>query len=406
MPRRQPPTSPPSRRQGCAGPPSTPAELRSRRGSPRSMDAARTPWPCTATPIGASGTPGCRSTRASRRSRWRRCSTRGPGGAGSRRRGSRRPRRTRRPAVRRPARCRKGALRRPCRGSCCASRHGVRGASTYELDELIATKLRALHQRRKGRDLFDLWWADQQANPDPGRMVALLREYQAAAGRPMIRASEMRANLAAKRTPGFIERCGHSCDPASPTTRRRLSSGQRRRSSRCCPERRSTIARRAASVLLEPLFERPQVEPPAASALPAGPGTRARQGRRSREVRGVRRVQRQVVAMAVAAIIASNDGQPACARTSGTQPRPGRRRARPGHRMGSGRSRPRLLYLCESPRPLDVVGSHKGPDRQLGEGDGRDHRDVRQQGRIPHSVQARTALVSRRPSGSLTVTGR
>jgi len=29
---------------------------------------------------------------------------------------------------------------------------------TYELEELIATKLRALYQRRKGRDLFDLWY--------------------------------------------------------------------------------------------------------------------------------------------------------------------------------------------------------------------------------------------------------
>jgi predicted nucleotidyltransferase component of viral defense system len=29
---------------------------------------------------------------------------------------------------------------------------------TYQLDELIATKLRALYQRRKGRDLFDIWY--------------------------------------------------------------------------------------------------------------------------------------------------------------------------------------------------------------------------------------------------------
>lgn len=29
--------------------------------------------------------------------------------------------------------------------------------STYELEELIATKLRALYQRKKGRDLFDVW---------------------------------------------------------------------------------------------------------------------------------------------------------------------------------------------------------------------------------------------------------
>ncbi len=76
---------------------------------------------------------------------------------------------------------------------------------TYELDELLATKLRALYQRRKGRDLFDLWWAHQQADPDPARIVALLDEYQAAAGRPMIRASELRLNLAAKRVLPFLE---------------------------------------------------------------------------------------------------------------------------------------------------------------------------------------------------------
>jgi predicted nucleotidyltransferase component of viral defense system len=76
---------------------------------------------------------------------------------------------------------------------------------TYELDELLATKLRALYQRRKGRDLFDLWWANEQADPDPARIVALLLEYQAAAGRPMIRASELRANLAAKRVPSFLD---------------------------------------------------------------------------------------------------------------------------------------------------------------------------------------------------------
>ena len=30
--------------------------------------------------------------------------------------------------------------------------------TTYQLEELMATKLRALYQRRKGRDLFDLWF--------------------------------------------------------------------------------------------------------------------------------------------------------------------------------------------------------------------------------------------------------
>ncbi len=76
---------------------------------------------------------------------------------------------------------------------------------TYELDELLATKLRALYQRSKGRDLFDLWWAHDQAQPDPERIVALLREYQAAAGRPMFRTHEFRTNLAAKRSRSFLE---------------------------------------------------------------------------------------------------------------------------------------------------------------------------------------------------------
>lgn len=33
---------------------------------------------------------------------------------------------------------------------------GEAGVPTYELDELLGTKLRALYQRKKGRDLFDL----------------------------------------------------------------------------------------------------------------------------------------------------------------------------------------------------------------------------------------------------------
>lgn len=35
---------------------------------------------------------------------------------------------------------------------------GTADIITYEMDELMATKLRALYQRRKGRDLFDIWY--------------------------------------------------------------------------------------------------------------------------------------------------------------------------------------------------------------------------------------------------------
>ncbi len=40
---------------------------------------------------------------------------------------------------------------------------GKADLTTFKLEELLATKVRALYQRRKGRDLFDLWYADQHA---------------------------------------------------------------------------------------------------------------------------------------------------------------------------------------------------------------------------------------------------
>jgi predicted nucleotidyltransferase component of viral defense system len=37
---------------------------------------------------------------------------------------------------------------------------------TYQLEELIATKIRALHDRRKGRDVYDLWSLSRSFTPD------------------------------------------------------------------------------------------------------------------------------------------------------------------------------------------------------------------------------------------------
>jgi len=48
---------------------------------------------------------------------------------------------------------------------------GSAGVLTYELDELLGTKLRALFQRRKGRDLFDLALALRDARVDAKRVV-------------------------------------------------------------------------------------------------------------------------------------------------------------------------------------------------------------------------------------------
>lgn len=49
---------------------------------------------------------------------------------------------------------------------------------TYQPAELIATKLRALYQRRKGRDLFDLWLALTQMKLDPDEILACLGPYR------------------------------------------------------------------------------------------------------------------------------------------------------------------------------------------------------------------------------------
>jgi predicted nucleotidyltransferase component of viral defense system len=49
---------------------------------------------------------------------------------------------------------------------------------TYELDELLATKMRALYQRKKSRDLFDLATALQQTDVEPGRIVETFLAYK------------------------------------------------------------------------------------------------------------------------------------------------------------------------------------------------------------------------------------
>lgn len=48
---------------------------------------------------------------------------------------------------------------------------------TYELAELLGTKMRALYQRRKGRDLFDLWFAMTQKNVEPGKIIEAWNFY-------------------------------------------------------------------------------------------------------------------------------------------------------------------------------------------------------------------------------------
>lgn len=48
---------------------------------------------------------------------------------------------------------------------------------SYELAELLGTKMRALYQRRKGRDLFDMWYAITQSDVKPLTIIKAWNFY-------------------------------------------------------------------------------------------------------------------------------------------------------------------------------------------------------------------------------------
>lgn len=81
-----------------------------------------------------------------------------------------------------------------------------RGSSeivTYKLDEILATKLCALYQRKKGRDLFDLARALESAKVDSSHVVTAFMAYMEKNGDHVTRALFER-NLASKlRDPQF-----------------------------------------------------------------------------------------------------------------------------------------------------------------------------------------------------------
>jgi len=62
---------------------------------------------------------------------------------------------------------------------------------------LLGTKLRALFQRRKGRDLFDLWHAHKMGMLNPAEVVAVFHHYMEAEQHHVSQA-EFRRNLEAK----------------------------------------------------------------------------------------------------------------------------------------------------------------------------------------------------------------
>jgi predicted nucleotidyltransferase component of viral defense system len=75
---------------------------------------------------------------------------------------------------------------------------GTANIITYEIDELMATKLRALYQRRKGRDLFDLWHVGNQGLLNLEMMLDIFRHYCANDGM-VISKEEFMKNLSQKK---------------------------------------------------------------------------------------------------------------------------------------------------------------------------------------------------------------
>lgn len=53
---------------------------------------------------------------------------------------------------------------------------GTADIKSFSTEELLSTKLRALYQRKKGRDLFDLWVA-RELNPDFEKTVKIFKVY-------------------------------------------------------------------------------------------------------------------------------------------------------------------------------------------------------------------------------------
>jgi len=74
---------------------------------------------------------------------------------------------------------------------------GHADVQTYAPDELFGTKMRALYQRRKGRDLYDLALGLERALLDPDQVIRCFRHYMEQEGHAVTR-QEYERNLRAK----------------------------------------------------------------------------------------------------------------------------------------------------------------------------------------------------------------
>ena len=65
---------------------------------------------------------------------------------------------------------------------------GRANVTTFPIEELLGTKLRALYQRRKGRDLFDLWYALTEGEVKVEALITCFSRYMVEGGHTVTRA--------------------------------------------------------------------------------------------------------------------------------------------------------------------------------------------------------------------------
>ncbi|MDD4737197.1 MAG: nucleotidyl transferase AbiEii/AbiGii toxin family protein [Kiritimatiellae bacterium] len=85
----------------------------------------------------------------------------------------------------------------------------------YQVEELLATKLRALYQRRKGRDLFDLAMVLRTCDVDVDLVLDIFSTYLREEGHP-IGQNEFVENVTGKlKHPGFCQDCSPLVRPGT-----------------------------------------------------------------------------------------------------------------------------------------------------------------------------------------------
>ena len=75
---------------------------------------------------------------------------------------------------------------------------GEAAVPTFQPEELVATKLRALYQRKKGRDLYDIWLALTVLELDPEKIVSTFPAYRPDGVNGELMANNLTAKLADK----------------------------------------------------------------------------------------------------------------------------------------------------------------------------------------------------------------